>query len=136
MLPSRGAAPARRWRRPREGISSGLQETRFESHRFTAYPGPCPHLFPSHCNPTLCNSPCYSFSVAICFVNPRSPCVQDGEIQASNKLGAYTVPTNFLNNTVEAKAAAKKLGAATAKQAATEQAKKAEKKPDAPVARR
>jgi len=51
-------------------------------------------------------------------------------------LGAYTVPTNFLNNTVEAKAAAKKLGAATAKQAATEQAKKAKKKPDAPVARR
>ena len=97
---------------------------------------PPPHLFPPHCNPTLCNSPCYSFSVAICFVNPRSPCVQDGEIQASNKLGAYTVPTNFLNNTVEAKAAAKKLGAATAKQAATEQAKKAEKKPDAPVARR
>ena len=42
-------------------------------------------------------------------------------------MGAYTVPTNVLNNTVEAKAAAKKLGAET--QAATEQAKKAEKKP-------
>ena len=74
-------------------------------------------------HPILCNSPCSLY-------------VQDGEVQASNKLGAYTVPTNFLNNTVEAKAAAKKLGAATAKQAATEQAKKAKKKPDAPVARR
>ena len=85
---------------------------------YTVYPGPCPQLFPSHC----------TLSSAIRHVI-RSLYVQDGEVQASNKLGAYTVPTNFLNNTVEAKAAAKKLGALTAKQAAKEQANKAEKKP-------
>merc|ERR1740124_327358 len=51
----------------------------------------------------------------------------DGEVQASNKLGAYTVPTTYLNNTNEAKVAAKQLGAETATQ--EEQAKQAEKEP-------
>ena len=42
-------------------------------------------------------------------------------------MGAYTVPTNFLNNTNGAKVAAKNLGAETTTQ--KEQAKKAEKEP-------
>ena len=44
-------------------------------------------------------------------------------------MGAYTVPTTFLNNTDEAKEEAEKLGAETAKHAAKDQANKAEKKP-------
>ena len=44
-------------------------------------------------------------------------------------MGAYTVPTTFLNNTDEAKEEAEKLGAETAKQAAKDQANRAEKKP-------
>ena len=44
-------------------------------------------------------------------------------------MGAFAVPTTFLNNTDEAEAAAKNLGAGTAKQAVTEQARKAETKP-------
>ena len=48
-------------------------------------------------------------------------------------MGAYTVPTTFLNNTDEAKEEAEKLGAETAKQAAKQaakdQANRAEKKP-------
>ena len=42
-------------------------------------------------------------------------------------MGAYTVPTTYLNNTNEAKVAAKQLGAETATQ--EEQAKQAEKEP-------
>ena len=85
---------------------------------------PSSYLFPFHCTLSSAHPPRYSFSVAISFVNPH---VQDGEVQASNKLGAYTVPTNFLNNTNEAKVAAKQLGAETATQ--EEQAKQAEKEP-------
>ena len=97
---------------------------------YTVYPGPCPQLFPSHCTlSSAIRDVILSLSPHLFCINPRSPCVQNGEIQASNKLGAYTVPTTFLNNTVEAKAEAKKMGAETATQAAKEQAKKAEKKP-------
>ena len=58
MLSLRGAAPARRWRRPRGGMSSVLRETRFESPRCISSAQqiqPLQLLIPVPLHPILCS---------------------------------------------------------------------------------